>query len=100
MSYAVQGHPRQTGVVESSDKTWSTGEGNGNPLQYPCQENPMDSVKRLKDMMPEDELLRSEGVQYATGEERRAIPSSSERVKRLGQSRKDAQLWVCLEVKG
>ena len=56
-------------VAENSDKTWSTGEGNGNPLQDPCQENPMDSIKRIKDMTPEDEPLRSEGVQYATGEE-------------------------------
>ena len=83
MSYAVQGHPRQV-MVESSDKAWSTGEGNGNPLQYPCQENPMDSIKRLKEMMPEDEPLRSEGVRYATGEEQRAIPSSSRKSEAAG----------------
>ena len=71
-------------VVESSDKTWSTGEGNGNPLQYPCQENPMDSVKRLKDMTPEDEPLRSEGVQYATGEGQRAVPSSPRKSEAAG----------------
>ena len=70
-------------MAESSDKT-STGEGNGNPLQYPCQENPMDSVKRLKDMTPEDEPLRLEGVQHATGEERRAIPSSSRKSEAAG----------------
>ena len=29
-------------VVECSDEIWSTGEGNGNPLQYSCLENPMD----------------------------------------------------------
>ena len=33
-------------TVESSDKTWSTGEGNGKPLQYSCLENPMNSMKR------------------------------------------------------
>ena len=29
-------------IVESADKTWSSGEGNGNPLQYSCLETPMD----------------------------------------------------------
>ena len=58
-------------VVESSDKTWSTGEGNGKPLQYLCLENPMISKKRQKDMTLKDELLRSVGAQYATGEELR-----------------------------
>ena len=33
-------------TVESSDKMWFTGEGNGKPLQYSCLENPMDSMKR------------------------------------------------------
>ena len=41
--------------MESSDKTWSTGEGNDKPLQYSCLENPMNSMKRQKDMTPEDE---------------------------------------------
>ena len=43
-------------MVESSDKTWSTGEGNGKPLQYSCPENPMNSMKRQKDMTLKDEL--------------------------------------------
>ena len=55
-------------MVESSDKTWSTGEGNGKPLQYSCLENPMNSMKRQKDMTLKDELPRLVGVQYATGE--------------------------------
>ena len=33
-------------MVESFDLTWSTGEGNGKPLQYSCLENPMNSMKR------------------------------------------------------
>ena len=41
-------------MVESSDKTF-TGEGNGKPLQYSCLENPVNSMKRQKDMTPEDE---------------------------------------------
>ena len=46
-------------MVETSDKTWSTGEGNGKPLQYSCLENPMNSMKRQKDRTLKDELPRS-----------------------------------------
>ena len=56
-------------MVESCHKMWSTGEGNGKPLQYSCLENPMNSMKRQKDMTLRDELPRSVGAQYATGEE-------------------------------
>ena len=55
-------------LVESSDKMWSTGEGNGKPLQYPCLENPMNSMKRQKDRTLKDELPRLVGAQYATGD--------------------------------
>ena len=58
-------------MVESSDKMWSTGEGNGNPLQYSCLENPMNSMKRQKDRTPKDKVPRLVGAQYATGEELR-----------------------------
>ena len=64
-------------MVESSDKMWSTGEGNGKPFQYSCLENPMNSKKRQKDRTLEDETPRSESVQYATGEEQRAVTNSS-----------------------
>ena len=50
---------------------WSTGEGNGKPLQYSCLENPMNSVKRQNDRIPKEELPRSLGAQYATGDQRR-----------------------------
>ena len=56
-------------VVESSDKMWSTGEGNGKPLQYSCLENPMNSMKRQKDRTLKDEFPRSVGAQYATGDQ-------------------------------
>ena len=56
-------------MVERSDRMWSTGEGNGKPLQYSCLENPMNSMKRQKDMTMKDELPRSVGAQYTTGEE-------------------------------
>ena len=58
-------------MVEGSDKTWSTGEGNGKPLQYSCHGNPMNSMNRQKDRTLKDELPRSVGAQYATGEEER-----------------------------
>ena len=67
LSHAVWGHRRV--VVESSDKMWSTRDGNGKPLQYSCLENPMNSVKRLKDRTLKDELLRSVSAQYATGDQ-------------------------------
>ena len=56
-------------MVESSDKTWSTGKGNGKPLQYSRLENPTNSMKRQKDRTLKDDLLRSLGAQYAPGEE-------------------------------
>ena len=54
-------------LVESSDKTWSTGEGNGKPLQYSCLENLMNSMKRQNDRILKEELPRSVGAQYANG---------------------------------
>ena len=56
-------------MVESSDKIWSTGEGNGKLLQYSCLENPMNSMKRQKYRTLKDELPRSVGGQYATGDQ-------------------------------
>ena len=56
-------------MVESSDKLWSTGEGNGKPLQYSFLENPMNSMKRQKDRTLKDELPRLVGAQYATGDQ-------------------------------
>jgi len=47
---------------------WSTGKGNGKPLQYSCLEKPMNSMKRQKDRILKDELSRSVGAQYATGD--------------------------------
>ena len=58
-------------MVERSDRMWSTGEGNGKPLQYFCLENPMNSMKRQKYMTLKDEPHRSVGAQYATAEEQR-----------------------------
>ena len=52
-----------------SDRMWSTGEGNRKPLQYSCLENPINSTKRQKDKILRDELPRSVGAQYATGDQ-------------------------------
>ena len=56
-------------MVESSDKTQSTREGDGKPLQDSCLENPTNSMKRQKDTTLKDELPGSTGAKYATGEE-------------------------------
>ena len=56
-------------MVERSDRMWSTGGGNGKPLQYSCLENPMNSMKRQKDMTVNNELSRSISAQYATGDQ-------------------------------
>ena len=58
-------------MVERSDRMWSTGEGNGKPLQYSCLENPMKSMKRQNDRILKKELPRSVGAQYATGDQGR-----------------------------
>ena len=54
-------------MVESSDKTWFTGDGNGKPLQYSCLENTKNSMKRQKYRTLKDELPRVVGAIYATG---------------------------------
>ena len=48
---------------------WSTGERNGKPLQHFCLENPWNSMKRQNDRTRKDELPRSVGAQYATGDQ-------------------------------
>ena len=79
-------------MMESSDKMWSTGEGNGKPLQYSCLENPMSSMKRQKDRTLEDELPGSVGAQYATGEE--WIYNSRKNEEK--EPKRNVQLWMGL----
>ena len=76
-------------MVESSDKMWTTGEGNGKPLQYSCLENPMNSMKRQKDRILKDELLGLVGAEYATGDQWR---NKSKRIKRQRQRKNNTQL--------
>ena len=56
-------------MVERSDRMWSTGEGNGKPLQYSSLENPMNSMRRQNDRTLKEELPRLVGAQYATGDQ-------------------------------
>ena len=56
-------------MMKRSDRMWSTGERNGKPLQYSCLENPMNNMKRQNDRIPKEELPRSLGAQYATGDQ-------------------------------
>ena len=65
-------------MVERSDRMWSIGEGNGKPLQYSCLENPMNSMKRQNDRILKEELPRSLGAQYATGDQWRNTSRNNE----------------------
>ena len=68
-------------MVESSDKTWPTGEGNGKPLQHFCLENPMNSMKRQNDRILTGELPRLVHAQYATGDQWRNNSRKNERME-------------------
>ena len=75
-------------MVERSDRT---GEGNGKALQYSCLENPMNSMKRQYDRTPKEELPRSLGAQYATGDQRRNKYRKNEGIE---PKQKQYQLWM------
>ena len=81
-------------MVESTDKTWSSGEGNGKPLQYFCLENPMNSMKRQKDRTLENELPRSVYYWklYILPDPQPHI--TPEKMKRRSQSKNNTQLWM------
>ena len=68
-------------MVQSSDKTWSTAEGNDKRLQYSCLENPMNRMKRGKDRTLKHELPRSVGAQHATGDQWRNNSRKNERME-------------------
>ena len=68
-------------MVESSDKMWSTAEVNGKPLQYSCLENTVNSMKRQKHRTLKDELPRSVGAQYATGDQCRNNSKKNEEME-------------------
>ena len=68
-------------MVENSDEMWSTGEGNGKPLQYSCLENSINSRKRQQYTKMKDELSRLVGAQYTTGEEWRNNSQKNEEME-------------------
>ena len=72
-------------MVQSSDKTWSTGEENGKPLQHSCLENPMNSMKRQNHRTLKDELPRSVGAQYTTGDQWRINSRKNEETEPKGK---------------
>ena len=94
-------------ILKNSDNMWFTGDRNGKPLQYFCYENPMNSMKRQKDMTLEDGPPRLEGLQYATGEEQKAITNSSRKNEVAGPKWKqcsvvhvsggESKIWHCKE---
>ena len=69
LSHALWGTQDGQVMVERSETMWSTGEGNGKPLQYSCLEKPVNSMKRQNDRILKEELPRSVGAQYATGDQ-------------------------------
>ena len=68
-------------MVESSDKMWFTGEGNSEPLQHSCLENPMNIMKRQKDRTLKNEPPRSAGVQSAARKEQRNSSRKNEEAR-------------------
>ena len=69
-------------MVENSEKTWSTGDGNGKPFQYSCLENSMITIKRQKIRTLKGELPRLVGAQYATGDQWRNSSRKNEETER------------------
>ena len=78
-------------MEESSDNTWSTGEGNGKPLQYSCLENSMNNMKRQNDRIPKEELPRLVDAQYATGDQWR---NNSRKNEEMEPKKNNTQLWM------
>ena len=74
---------------------WSTGEGNGKPLQYSCLENPMNSMRRQNDRTLKEEFPRSVGAQYATGDQWR---NNSRKNEGMEPRQKQYQLWMGLVI--
>ena len=79
-------------MVESSENMWFTEEENGKPLQYSCLENHINSMKRQKDRTLKDELPRSGGARYATGDQWRDNSKKNEDMK---PKQKTTPSFVC-----
>ena len=86
-------------IVESSDETYSAGEGNGKPLQYSCLENPMNIMKRQIDRTLKDELPRLVGAQYATGDQWRNNSRKKEETEPKKKQHTQLWMWLVMEIK-
>ena len=84
-----KGKPNARHMVESSDKSWSTGEGIAKPLPHTCLENQLNSLESKKHMIPEDEPPNNGCPTYSW-------EKALEEMKRLSQSGNNTQLWMCL----
>ena len=82
-------------MVERSDRVWSTGEGNGKPLQYSCLENPMNSMKRQNDRILKEELPRVVDAQYATGDQWK---NNSRKNEGMEPKQKQYPVWMSLVI--
>ena len=83
-------HLRHPNTLDS-DRMWSTGEGNGKPLQYSCLENPINRMKRQNDRILKEELPRSVGAQYATRDQ---WTNNSRKNEGMEPKQKNTQLWM------
>ena len=91
-------------IVESSEKMWSSEEGNGKHLQHSYLETPLNNMKRQKDMTLKDELSRSVGSQYVTGEERKNTSRRNDKAEPkqkqcpfVDVSDGENKVWYCKE---
>ena len=78
-------------MVERSDRMWSIEEENDKPLQYSCLENHMNSMKRQYDKILKEELPRSVGAQYATGDQWR---NNSRKNEGMEPKQKQYPVWM------
>ena len=85
---------KETKPCPRGNPRWVGHKGNGKPLQYSCLENPMNSMKRQNDGILKEELPRSVGSQYATGDWWR---NNSRKNEGMGQKRKQ---YLVVDVTG
>ena len=92
MSHAVQGHPRQTGHSEEFWQNMVHWRKKWQPTPVFLPGEPHEQYEKAKRYEALDEKHKSEGVQHATGEERKAILIAPVRMKQLRQSGNNTQL--------
>ena len=97
LGHAVRGHPWWMAWWRGLTECGPLENGNGKPLQYSCLENPMNSMKRQKDRTLKDELPRSVGAQYATGDQCRNNSKKNERMEpKQKTNKKTKNTFLCM----